>query len=92
MGIEVRERFNSYVGIYLGHLYREETELQQALWDNFTDEELIAIDGPIAREIPLERMGDWLTEMCASYNPDEIPLILNIVKSEAPPEVFEGVT
>jgi len=30
--------------------------------------------------------------MCANYNLDEIPLILNIVKSEAPPEVFEGVT
>jgi len=50
------------------------------------------MDGAIAREIPPERMGDWLTEMCASYNPDEISLILNIVKSEAPPEVFEGVT
>ena len=92
LGLEVHERFNAYVGIYLGHLYREETELQQALWDNLTEEELIAIDAVIAREIPPERMGDWLTEMCASYNPDEISLILNIVKAEAPPEVFQGVT
>jgi hypothetical protein len=37
-------------------------------------------------------MGDWLTEMCASYNPDEISLILNIIKAEAPPEAFQGVT
>ena len=37
LGTEVHERFNSYVGIYLGHLYREETELRQALWDNFAD-------------------------------------------------------
>ena len=92
LGVEVHERFNAYIGIYLGHLYREETELQQALWDNFTDEELIAMDAAIAREIPPERMGDWLTEMCASYNPDEISLILNIVKAEAPPEDFQGVT
>ncbi len=92
LGVEVHERFNAYVGIYLGHLYREETELQQALWDNFTDEELIAMDAAIARDIPPERMGDWLTEMCGSYNPDEISLILNIVKAEAPPEVFQGVT
>ncbi len=92
LGIEVHERFNAYIGIYLGHLYLEETELQQALWDNFTDEELIAMDAAIAREIPPERMGDWLTEMCASYNPDEISLILNIVKAEAPPEDFQGVT
>ncbi len=27
LGIELHERFNAYVGIYLGHLYREETEL-----------------------------------------------------------------
>ena len=79
LGIEVHERFNSYVGIYLGHLYREETELQQALWDNFTDEELIAMDGAIAREIPPERMGDWLTEMGASYNPDEIKELKELI-------------
>ena len=85
LGVEVHERFNAYVGIYLGHLYREETELQEALWDNFTDEEIIAMDAAIAKEIPPERMGDWLTEMCASYNPDEISLILNILKAEAPP-------
>ena len=90
--MEVHERYNAYLGIYLGHLYREETVLQQALWDNFTDEELIAIDGAIAGEIAPERMGLWLTEMCASYNPDEITLILSIVKSEAPPEVFQGIT
>ena len=88
----MHERYNAYLDIYLGHLYREETLLQQALWDNFTDEELIAIDGAIAGEIAPERMGLWLTEMCASYNPDEITLILNIVKSEAPPEVFQGIT
>ena len=33
------------------------------------------MDAAIAREIPPERMGHWLTEMCASYNPDEISLI-----------------
>ncbi len=92
LGVEMHERFNAYIGIYLGHLYLEETELQQALWGNFTDEELIAMDAAIAREIPPERIGNWLTEMCASYNPDEISLILNIVKAEAPPEDFQGVT
>ena len=69
LGIEVHERLNSYVGIYLGHLYREETELQQALWDNFTDEELIAMDRAIAREIPLERMGDRLNRDVRELQP-----------------------
>jgi len=53
---------------------------------------LIAMDSAIAMDVPPERMGDWLTEMCASYNTDEISLILNIIKAEAPPEAFQGVT
>jgi len=53
---------------------------------------LIPMDSAIARDVPPERMGDWLTEMCASYNPNEISLILNIINGEAPPEAFQGVT
>ncbi len=93
LGIELHERFNAYVGMYLGHLYREETELQKVLWDNFTDVELIAMRAAIANDIPPGRTrGEFLPEMCASYNPDEISLIFNIVKAEAPPEVFQRMT
>ena len=92
-GIELHERFNAYVGMYLGHLYREETELQKVLWDNFTDAELIAIRAEIARDLPPGRTrGEFLPEMCASYNPDEISLVLKRVKADAPPEVFQRVT
>ena len=93
LGIELHERFNAYLGIYLGHLYREETELQKVFWDNFTDAELIAIRAAIFRDIPPGRRGgDLLPEMCASYNPDEISLFLKRVKADAPPEVFQRVT
>ncbi len=44
LGVEINERWNAYLGVYLGHLYREESELQQALWDNLSEEELIAMD------------------------------------------------
>ena len=93
LGIELHERFNAYVGIYLGHLYREETELQKVLWDNFTDAELIAIRAAIARDIPPgRRRGEFFPEMCASYNPDEISRVLKRLKADAPPEVFQRVT
>ena len=92
LGIELHERFNAYVGIYLGHLYREETELQKVFWDNFTDAELIAIRAAIFRDIPPGRRGELLPDMCASYNPDEISLVLSNIKAEAPPEVFKRVT
>jgi len=93
LGIELHERFNAYVGMYLGHLYREETELQKVLWDNFTDSELIAIRAAIARDIPPGRTrGEFLPAMCASYNPDEISVVLKRLKADAPPEVFQRMT
>ncbi len=93
LGIEVHERFNEYVGIYLGHLYREETELQKVLWDNFTDAELIAVGAAIVSDIPPGRTrGEFLPEMCASYNPDEISMVLKRIKANAPPEVFQRMT
>ena len=93
LGIELHERFNAYVGMYLGHLYREETELQKVLWDNFTDAELIAIRAATLRDLPSGGMGgELLPEMCASFNPDEISLFLKRIKADAPPEVFQRVT
>ena len=92
LGLEVHERFNAYVGIYLGHLYREETELQKVFWDNFTDAELIAIRAAIFRDIPPGRRGALLPEMCASYNPDEVSLFLKRLRADAPPEVFQRAT
>ena len=92
LGIELHERFNAYVGMYLGHLYREETELQKVFWDNFTDAELIAIRAAIFRDIPPGRRGALLPEMCASYNPDEVSLFLKRLRADAPPEVFQRAT
>ena len=57
LGIRLHERLNAYIGIYLGHLYREETELQQALWDNFTEEKLLAMTRDLVATIPPDRRG-----------------------------------
>ena len=92
MGIQVHERFNAYVGIYLDHLYREETELQQALWDHFTDDEMLAMHQAIMQSVPPERMGDWLAVMCSSFSPNEITPVLMEIKADAPPEVFQGMS
>ena len=36
LGDEIYDIYNQFVGTYITHLYGEEHELQQALWDNFT--------------------------------------------------------
>ena len=91
LGIELYGRFNSFVGEYLGHLVREESELQQALWDNFTDEELGTMVGRIIANYPPDQMGEFLAEICAALNADELAGLLGQMKAMAPPQMFEGV-
>ena len=86
LGIELHEKLNSYIGVYLGHLHREETVLQQVLWDNFTDEELVGIEMEIVASVPQDVMADFLTEFCSTYSAEEIAPILGNIKANAPAE------
>ena len=88
LGIEIYGKYNEFVGEYLGHLVSEERDLQQALWDNFTDEELGAMEGAIIASVPPDVMAQLLPDICASMNPDELSLELGGMKAAAPPEVF----
>ena len=91
LGIQLHERLNAYIGIYLGHLYREETVMQQALWDNFTDEEILAIDMEIVANIPPAMMAEFIPLMCSTFSPAELAPILAGVKANAPAEFAESV-
>lgn len=91
LGIKLHERLNDYIGIYLGHPFREETTMQQALWDNFTDEELSAIDREIVANVTPPERAEFLPVMCASYSAAEIAPILRRIKANAPAEVVAFV-
>ncbi|MCH7737183.1 MAG: hemerythrin domain-containing protein [Chloroflexi bacterium] len=91
LGNEIYDIYNQFVGAYISHLYREEHELQQALWDNFTDEELGAIEGAIDASVAPDVMGQFIILICASFNPDDLVSLLGVMKGGMPPEVFQGV-
>jgi len=90
-GIQLHERLNAYIGIYLGHLYREETVMQQALWDNFTDEEIIAIDMEIVANVSPQLMAQFVPVMCSTLSPGELAPMLAGIKANAPAEFAEQV-
>lgn len=92
LGNEIYEIYNRFVGTYLDHLHREENELQQALWDNFTDDELGAIEGVIMENISPDLMAQFIPLICNSYNPDELASLLGEMKGGMPPEVFQGLS
>ena len=85
LGNQLYGIFNTYIGDYLGHLDREESELQQALWDHFTDQELADIDHQIMGSVPPERMAVYVPLICNSFNASELTEILGDMKQGAPP-------
>ena len=91
LGNQLYRIFNTYIGGYLGHLDREDTELEQALWDHFTDQEIAAIDQQLMGSVPPERMAVWVPVICNSWNASELTAILAGIKQGAPPEVFAGM-
>ena len=91
LGNQLYGIFNTYIGDYLGHLDREETELPQALWDHFTDQEIADIDRQIMGSVPPERMAVYVPIICNSFNASELTTILGDMKQGAPPEMFAGM-
>ena len=91
LGNQLYGIFNTYIGDYLGHLDREEAELEQALWDHFTDQELADLDHRLMGSIPPERMVVWVPVICNSWNASELTAILASMKQGAPPDAFAGM-
>ena len=91
LGKEMYSLFNRFISEYLGHMEREETELEAALIDNFTDEDLGAIEQQIMSSVPPEQMVEMLPFIFSSLNADELIGMLGGMKASAPPPVVEGV-
>ncbi len=91
LGNQLYGIFNTYIGDYLGHLDREEAELEQALWDHFTDQELADLDHRLMGSLPPERMAVMVPVICNSWNASELTAILAGMKQSAPPEAFAGM-
>ena len=91
LGNQLYGIFNTYIGDYLDHLGREEAELEQALWDHYTDQELADIDHQIIGSVPPERMAVLVPVICNSWNASELTAILAGMKQGAPPDAFAGM-
>ena len=91
LGNQVYALFNSFIGSYLAHLDKEETELEKALLDHFTDEELMNMEQNIMGSVAPQQMGEWLGVICSSLNADELTGMLGGMKATAPPQVVEGM-
>jgi len=80
--------FNEFIAFNLYHMNKEEIELNAALWAQYSDEEIRAIEQTLVQSIPpakMEAYGKW---MMRGLNDVEITKWLEEVRNFAPAPVF----
>ncbi len=90
-GPELCRSYNVLVGLHLAHMNEEETLVNAALWQAYTDEQLIALTGAIQGSIAPPRFAQWLHFMLPALNLQEQVGMMNGMRAAAPPEAFQSV-
>lgn len=80
-------RLSRIAGELLVHMADEELEINVALWNAMTDEELVAVERELVGSIPPEKMGRYLRYMLPAMSPTERATFLG----HLPPPVFAFV-
>lgn len=80
-------QFSRVAGELITHMADEEIELNHALWNHFSDEELMAAEQRLVGSIPPEKMARYLRWMLPAMNPIERATFIGFL----PPPIFEFV-
>jgi hypothetical protein len=72
-------------------MHYEETVHSRALWDAYTDEEILALEGRIKAHLAPEEMTLVLRWMLPAMTPAERTGLLTAMRKVAPPPVVDSV-
>jgi hypothetical protein len=90
-GDAICKSFNEFIAFSLYHMNKEEEKLNDSLWLNYKDEEIIAIQKVLVESLPSEDLEFAHTWMLKGNSNTEIILWLRAVKNNAPDFVFKGL-
>jgi hypothetical protein len=91
VGNEIMYGFIDFVAFNLIHMNKEEQLINEVLWNNYTDQELLEINHTIRASVPQHEMMEIIRWMVKSANNPEITGLLNDAKQSAPAEVYQSV-
>lgn len=80
-----------FISDYLHHMDEEETVLNKVVWENFTDEEIMAWHGRIMQSLKPEEIILWFKFIIPGVSPVEQEIILGGFKENAPVPFYEQV-
>ena len=81
----------SFSSEYLMHMAEEENEINEVIWANFSDEEILQWQGEIMGKLTPEQKMNWFRFIVPALNPMERQIMLGGVKEVLPPEAYQGI-
>lgn len=91
LGNELYQDISLLHAAHLEHMVEEETVTQSLLWQHFTDEELLQLQGRIIGSMNPELLLKWWAYILPAQNPIERLKLLTNVQASTPAEFFEQV-
>jgi hypothetical protein len=89
LGQQLFYAFNAFVAFNLEHMNREESTLNQVLWEHYTDAQLHGIEAEIVRSIAPAELAEESRWMMRAINQAEAVAWLSGAHDTAPEPVFQ---
>lgn len=83
--------FNEFIAFNLYHMNKEEMELNEALWRNYTDEQILATEQTLVSQIPPEKMMKYAHWLVRGLNMKDLLGWLTPIRQNAPASVFDAL-
>lgn len=88
-GWELMQQFNAFLAFNVEHMRKEETIVNDLLWQHYSDAELLGKVESISASIPPEKNVHYAEWMLRGMAVHEITCWLSNVRHHAPPPVFD---
>lgn len=84
--------FNEYIAFNLYHMNKEEIVLNEALWDTYSDEQIVGFEQAAVQNITPDKMGEYGKWILRGNNNEDIAGWISAIKNGAPAEVYSWIT
>jgi hypothetical protein len=90
-GCAILQAFNEFIAFNLSHMRKEETVLNEILWANYSDAEILQMEIRIQQQIAPDQVFIYFKWMVKGINDPELLEWLRTVRNGAPEFVFTGL-
>ena len=87
---EAYDKVNLFIREYLRHMAEEEGEMNEIIWNNFEDEQILQWQGQILSKLTPEQFFSWFKYIIPALQPHEQGIMLGGFKMNAPEEAYNG--